>query len=102
MKFACPESQNRVSLKCGNIASGLAMASLGALTGSSDAGGAGDVACVASEAACDRAQRVGATKPRLIASSKAGGRAVRCRTGQFVVQWVTMKMNFNFNIIRTN
>src|SRR5208283_1091574 len=35
MKFACPESQNRVPLKCGNIASVSAVASLGGLGGSS-------------------------------------------------------------------
>src|SRR5208282_637167 len=37
MKFACPESQNRVPLKCGNIASGsaVALSSTGGLGGSS-------------------------------------------------------------------
>src|ERR1700722_6078412 len=33
MKFACPDSQNRVLLKCGNIDSGSAMVSSGAVTG---------------------------------------------------------------------
>src|SRR5208282_6322857 len=33
MKFACPESQKRVLLKCGNIASGSAAASSGGLAG---------------------------------------------------------------------
>src|ERR1039458_4607236 len=64
MKFACPESQKRESLKCGNIASVSALASVGGLGGSFAAGAVGaadcvEADCVESEAACDCVQPAG-------------------------------------------
>src|ERR1039457_5991393 len=78
MKFACPESQKRESLKCGNIASVSALASVGGLGGSFAAGavGAADCVgadCVESEGACDCAQPAGAPAPSTKASASARG-----------------------------
>src|SRR5580693_146159 len=64
MKFACPESQNRVLLKCGSIASGSAAASDDALDASSvfgvPGGADGVAAAVESDAVCACAQVGGA------------------------------------------
>src|SRR5208282_1749378 len=106
MKFACPESQKRESLKCGNIASVSALASVGGLGGSPAAGAVGAADCLESEATCDCAQQAGATAP----STKASARA-RDSPAPWARPWLArrsimktfiMKMNFNFNIIRAN
>src|ERR1039458_1530996 len=105
MKFACPDSQKRVLLKCGNIASGSATASLGGLDGSSAPGGAEAVVCVESETTCDCAQTAGTAKPSTRANTSAQPRAkVRHPSASLVIKikQSIMKMNFNFNIMRTN
>src|SRR5271155_515599 len=103
MKFAWPESQNRVLLKWGNIDSVSAMASLGGLGGSLTSGGAGVAVWVEVETVCDCAQPVGAAKPSTKVSARATARAeARCPPDRSVVEPSTMKTNFNINIMRSN
>src|ERR1035437_10123553 len=86
MKFICPESQNRESLKCGNIASG---SRLGGESGGSSAFGAAarwaesEAAC-----ACACAQQAGTAMP----GKKANASAKASQVAR-LVRSAIMKMN---------
>ena len=56
MKLVCPESQKRLSLKCGNMVSGSALVSLDTAEESSDSGDAEAVVSAEAVAACDCVQ----------------------------------------------
>jgi hypothetical protein len=87
MKFACPESQKRVLLKCGSIDSGL---------GDSLAVGASEEAeSCACAPAWDCADATGAANPSMKISNSAEMNEVR---GPLII----MKINLNFNSMRTS
>jgi hypothetical protein len=104
MKFACPESQKRVSLKCGSIDSVSAMASLGGPDGSFASGDAGDEEPavwldVTSAWDCARATGVATppTKERTMTTGSAIARqaATLLEMKPFVIK---MKMKLKFNL----
>src|SRR5208337_531989 len=99
MKFACPESQNRVFLKCGNVACGSALASLGGLGRSSALGDVEAAVWVEGEASCGCAQAAGAAAPstKVSARERANGSPVpRLPSAHhFIRKESIMKMNFN-------
>src|ERR1039458_62482 len=101
MKFVCPESQNRVFLKCGSIASVSALASVGGLAGSSASGVAAAAVWVKAGAAC--AQDAGAATPSIKASApdkaSPSPEPRRWLAQRFTIKQSIMKMNFTFNIM---
>lgn len=95
MKFACPESQKRELLKCGNIASGSAFASLEELGGSFEFAVVAVVGVVCSVKAgvSDCAQAADGAFIRITA--RANHLAVPSRL-------ITSKANFGLSLMRAN
>ena len=110
MKFVCPESQKRVLLKCGNIASvsaaALAPESAGGLGGSNASGAAEEAAGVERKAVCACAQAAGAAAPTADASARArdniGAAARRWPAQRAATRAFIMNMNFIFSIMGPN
>src|SRR5271154_476559 len=100
MKFACPESQKRVFLKCGSIDSGSTPALLGVPPGSSASGDGVPAVWLDVESVWDCARATGSAPPTAKARVMTSGSGrVRQAAAHARTKPSITKMKFNFNIM---